>query len=51
MVPGDEMSQAFDDANIGLSMAILGLLDGVKYFLWGLEEPSYVMKMMATGVR
>jgi hypothetical protein len=33
MVPGDEMSQAFDDANVGLSMAISGVLDGVKYFL------------------
>jgi hypothetical protein len=49
MVPGDKMLQAFDDANVGLSMAILGLLNGVKYFLWGLKEPSYMMKMMAMG--
>ena len=45
MVPGDEMT----DANVGTLMAIPSVLDGVKYFLWGLKEPLYVMKMMATG--
>jgi hypothetical protein len=30
-------------------MAISGGLDGVKYFLGGLKEPSCVIKMMATG--
>jgi hypothetical protein len=49
MVPGDKMTEAFDDANVGTLMAIFGVLNGVKYFLWGLKEPSYVMKMMATG--
>jgi len=49
MVPGDEMTEAFNDANVGDSVAISGVLDGVKYFLWALKEPSYVMKMMATG--
>ena len=49
MVPGDKMLQAFEDAHVDTSMAILDVLDGVKYFLWGLKEPSYVMKMMATG--
>jgi hypothetical protein len=49
MVPGNEMSRAFEDGDVGTSMAISGILDGVKYFLWGLKEPSYVMKMMATG--
>jgi hypothetical protein len=49
MVPGDEMSQAFDNANVGTLMAISGVLNGTKYFLWGLKEPSYVMKMMVTG--
>ncbi len=49
MVPGDEMMEAFDDANVGTSMAISSVLDGVKNFLWGLKEPSYVMKMMVTG--
>ena len=49
MVPGDAMTEAFDEGQGGDSMAISGVLDGVKYFLWGLKEPSYVMKMMATG--
>ncbi len=50
MVPGGkEMLQAFDKVNVGTSMAILGVLNGVKYFLWGLKEPMHVMKMMATG--
>ena len=49
MVPGDAMTEAFDEGQVGDSMAISGVLDGVKYFLWGLKEPSYVMKMMATG--
>ena len=43
------MMEAFAEANVGTSMAIPSVLDGVKYFLWGLKEPSYVMKMMATG--
>ena len=49
MVLGDEMTEAFADANVGTLMAISGVLDGVKYFLWGLKEPSYMMKMMVTG--
>jgi hypothetical protein len=51
MVPGEEMSQALDEANVGTSMAISGMLDGVKHFLWGLKEPSYVMKIWHHGVR
>jgi hypothetical protein len=49
MVPGDEMTEHFAEANVGNSAAISGVLDGVKYFLWALKEPQYVMKMMATG--
>ncbi len=37
------------EVQIGDSQAISGMLDGEEYFLWGLQEPSYVMKMMATG--
>ena len=49
MVPGDEMTEHLSEANVGDAMSISGVLDGVKYFLWGLKEPQYVMKMMATG--
>ena len=48
-VPGDAMTDAFDEAQVRDSRAISGVLDGVKYFLWGLNELNYVMKMMATG--
>jgi hypothetical protein len=36
MVPGDAMTDAFDEAQVRDSRAISGVLDGVKYFLWGL---------------
>jgi len=49
LVPGEYMDRMFDDQEVGESAAISGKLDGEEYFLWGLKEPSYVMKMMATG--
>jgi hypothetical protein len=48
MVPGDTMTEASNEAQVGDSMAISDILNGIRYFLWGLKEPSYVMKMMAT---
>ena len=48
-VTGNAMTEAFAEAQIGDSMAISGMLDGKEYFLWGLNELNYVMKMMATG--
>ena len=35
------------ELKVGDSLAITGKLDGKEYFLWGLKEPSYIMKMMA----
>jgi hypothetical protein len=29
--------------------AIQGVMEGVTYNLWGMKEPDYVMRMMATG--
>ena len=49
LVPGEAMDRMFDDREVGESAGITGKLDGEEYFLWGLKEPSYVMKMMATG--
>ncbi len=43
------MTEAFAEAQIGDSLAISGTLGGEECFLWGLKEPSYVMKMMAMG--
>jgi hypothetical protein len=48
MVPGDGMTEASNEAQVGDSMAISGVLNGIRYFLWRLKEPNYVMKMMAT---
>ncbi len=49
--PGEAISRQFDNLGLGVGdlLVISGKLDGEEYFLWGLKEPSYVMKMMATG--
>jgi hypothetical protein len=50
-VPGEAISREFDnlELKVGDSLAISGKLDGEEYFFWALKEPSYIMKMMATG--
>lgn len=49
MVPGDAMERHFQDKEVGDTDAIEGVLDGVKYTIWGMKEPNYIMRMMATG--
>ena len=50
-VPGDAMQARFDrpGVNVGDVDEVSGTQDGVPYNLWGLKEPNYVMRMMATG--
>ena len=48
-VPGDVFDRHFSKRDVGETDAILGVLDGVKYFLCEMKEPDYIMKMMATG--
>ena len=50
-VPGDAMQRFFNEegVNVGDNHAISGTMDGVPYNLWGMKEPDYVMRMMATG--
>jgi hypothetical protein len=43
------MIQTLDNANVSTVKAISGMLDGVKYYWWGMKMPSNVMKMMARG--
>ena len=45
------MQHFFDEegVNVGNNHAISGTMDGVPYNLWGMKEPDYVMRMMATG--
>jgi len=38
-----------DEVNIRDNHAIAGTMDGVAYNLWGMKEPDYVMRKMATG--
>jgi hypothetical protein len=49
LVPGDTMQQYFEEMDVGDTDAVSGTLDGVPYNIWGMKEPDYVMKMMATG--
>ena len=54
LVPGDAMERHFRSKDVGDVDAIAGQMradDGVdvEYTLWGMKEPDYVMRMMATG--
>ena len=50
-VPGQQMQDHFDEegVKVGDTDAIQGTMDGITYNLWGMKEPDYVMRMMATG--
>lgn len=48
-VPGQAMENWFGSKSVGDVGAITGILNGVKYYLWGMKEPDYVMRIMATG--
>ncbi len=50
-VPGEAMQSFFnvDGVNVGDCHAIQGVMEGVTYNLWGMKEPDYVMRMMATS--
>ncbi len=39
----------FSHLAVGVTDAISGFFDGKKYFFWGVTEPDYITKMMATG--
>jgi hypothetical protein len=44
------MEDCFHDKEVGDVDAVGGILDGVKYIIWGMKEPTnYIMSMMATG--
>ncbi len=49
LVPGVAMNSHFHNKQVGKCDAISGVLDEEKYFIWGMKEPDYVMKIMATG--
>ena len=43
------MEDHFREVEVGETDAIQGTVDNVIYNLWGMKEPNYVMRMMATG--
>ena len=47
----EAINREFDDQEmkVGDSLAITRKLDDEEYFFWALKEPSYIIKMMATG--
>jgi hypothetical protein len=49
LVPGDVIDSQFANKRTGDIGAIEGKLNGSTYWLWGIKEPNYVMKIMATG--
>ena len=51
MVPVKDMEDNFGEVEVGDTDAIQGSVDDIIYNLWGMKEPNYVMRMMATGGR
>ena len=48
MVPGKYMEDSFWEVEVGETYDIQGTVDDVIYNIWGMKDPTYVMKMMAT---
>ena len=51
VVPGKKMEDHFGEVDVGGTYYIQGTVYVVIYNLWGVKEPNYVMRMMATGGR
>ena len=51
VVPGKETEDYFGGVEVVDTDAIQVTVDDVIYNLWGMKEPNYVMRMMATGGR
>ena len=49
LVPGEAINLHFQSKNVGDTDVLAGNLDGVEYFIWGMKEPDYIMKIMGTG--
>jgi len=49
LVPGEAMDARFAGKAVGDVDQITGVMENVNYKLFGMKEPDYVMKMMATG--
>ena len=47
-IKGDDINKHFEDKEIGDTDSLPGTMDGVPFHVFGLKEPDYVMKVMAT---
>ena len=51
LFPGKDMEDHFCEMEVGQIDIIQGTVDDVIYNVWGVKEPNYVMRMMATSGR
>ncbi len=49
LVPGVLILEYFQDRAVGFVDAVSGFFYGIKYNIWCMKEPEYVMQIMATG--
>ncbi len=49
LVPGDAFDEHFEFKEVGNTDVVSGKLNGTDYFIWGMKEPDYVMKIMGSG--
>ena len=47
-VPGDAVMEHFNNKEVGERDAIHGELDGLRFYLYGMKEPDYIMQIMST---
>ena len=47
-IKGDDINKHFEEKEIGDTDSLPGTMDGVPFHVFGLKEPDYVMKVMAT---
>ena len=47
-IKGDDINKHFEGKEIGHTDSLPGTMDGVPFHVFGLKEPDYVMKVMAT---
>ena len=48
LIPGDKIDAKFKELDVGATESLRGELDGIKYDVFCLKEPQYVMKLMST---
>ncbi len=49
LVPGEAIDSHFQSKNVGDTVVLAGNLSSVNYFIWGMKESYYTMKILGTG--